>query len=72
MDKLKLLMGGRVVTRPLDVPDYTLKVYWETPFSMTYGANVVIPLEIGFLTLRTSSFTLSNNDELFRKEPRLN
>ena len=36
----------------------------ETPFSMTYGAGAVIPLEIGFPTLRTSSFTLSNNDEL--------
>ena len=36
----------------------------ETPFSMTYGAQVVIPLETGFPTLRTSSFTPSNNDEL--------
>ena len=34
---------------------------------MTYGAEVVIPLETGFPTLRTSSFTLSNNDELFGK-----
>ena len=39
----------------------------ETPFSMTYGAEAVIPLETGFLTLRTSSFTLSNNDELLEK-----
>ena len=31
---------------------------------MTYGAEVVIPLETRFLTLRTSSFTLSNNDGL--------
>ena len=28
---------------------------------MTYGAEVVIPLEIRFPTLRMSSFTLSNN-----------
>ena len=34
---------------------------------MTYGAKVVIPLETRFLTLRTSSFTLSNNDGLFEK-----
>ena len=27
----------------------------ETPFSMTYGAEAVIPLETGFLTLKTSS-----------------
>ena len=36
----------------------------ETPFSMTYGADVVIPLEIGFPTLKTSSFTPSNNEKL--------
>ena len=36
----------------------------ETPFSMTYGAKVMIPLETGFPTLRTSSFTPSSNNEL--------
>ena len=39
----------------------------ETPFLMTYGAKIVIPLEIGFPTLRTSSFTLSSNNELLEK-----
>jgi len=39
----------------------------ETPFSMTYGAEVVIPLETGFPTLRTSSFTPSSNDRLLKK-----
>ena len=39
----------------------------ETPFSMTYGAEAVIPLETGFPTLRTSSFTPGNNDELLEK-----
>ena len=39
----------------------------ETPFSMTYGAEAVIPLETGFPTLRTSSFALSNNDKLLEK-----
>ena len=39
----------------------------ETPFSMTYGAEAVIPLETGFSTLRTSSFTPSSNDELLEK-----
>ena len=34
---------------------------------MTYGAKAVIPLEIGFPTLKTSSFTLSNNDGLLEK-----
>ena len=37
----------------------------ETPFSMTYGAEAVIPLETGFLTLRTSSFCpIGNNKQL--------
>ena len=36
----------------------------ETPFSMTYGAEAVIPLETGFPTLKTSSFSLNSNDNL--------
>ena len=39
----------------------------ETPFSMTYGVEAIIPLETGFLMLKMSSFTLSNNDELLGK-----
>ena len=31
---------------------------------MTYGAEVVIPLEANFPTLRTNSFTPSGNDKL--------
>ena len=34
---------------------------------MTYGAESVIPLETGFPTLRTSSFTPSINDGLLEK-----
>ena len=39
----------------------------DTPFSMTYGAEVVIPLKNGFPTLRTSTFTLDGNNELLKK-----
>ena len=39
----------------------------ETPFSMTYGVEVVIHLETGFPTLRTSYFTSSNNNGLLDK-----
>ena len=39
----------------------------DTPFSMTYGAEVVIPLETKFPTLKMSSFTPSNNDGLLEK-----
>ena len=35
----------------------------ETPFSMTYGAEAVIPLESGFPTTRTSLFSPKDNDE---------
>ena len=34
---------------------------------MTYGAEAFIPLETGFPTLRTSSFTLGSNDRLLEK-----
>ena len=39
----------------------------ETPFAMTYGAEVVIPLKENFPMLRTNSFTPSDNDELLRE-----
>ena len=34
---------------------------------MMYGAEAVIPLENGFPTMRTSTFTLDGNDELLKK-----
>ena len=34
---------------------------------MTYGAEAVIPLETGFLTLRTSLFNSSDNNEYLKK-----
>ena len=43
------------------------KTTGETPFSMTYGAEAIILLKTRFPTLRTSSFTPSNNDQLLEK-----
>ena len=34
---------------------------------MTYGAKAMIPLEIGFPTLKTSLFTPNSNDSLLDK-----
>ena len=34
---------------------------------MTYEAEAVIPLEDGFTTIRTSTFTSDGNDELLKK-----
>ena len=39
----------------------------ETPFSMTYAAEAVIPLETTFLTLKTSSFSPNSNDNLLER-----
>ena len=39
----------------------------ETPFSMTYGAEAVIPLENGFPTMRSSAFTSDGNDDLLKR-----
>ena len=39
----------------------------KTLFSMTYGANAVIPLETGFPTSKTSSFNPRDNDEQLSK-----
>ena len=58
--------------------DKLLHVFWtyrttslrstgETPFSMTYEAETVIPLETGFPTPRTSLFVPNNNDHLLEK-----
>ena len=43
------------------------KLTGETPFSMTYFSEAVIPLENGFPTMRTSTFTSDGNDELLKK-----
>ena len=59
----------------VDELPHVLWTYWttprrsmgETPFSMTYGAEVVIPLEIGFPMLKTSSFAPDSNDRLLEK-----
>ena len=34
---------------------------------MSYGAEAIIPIEMGFPTLRTQSFNSNNNDELLER-----
>ena len=60
-------MGRRTITCPLDISNDASKVNSRDPFSMTYGAETVIPLENGFSTLRASMFTPDGNDELLKK-----
>lgn len=35
----------------------------ETPFSMTYGAEAVLPVEVGEPSFRTTQFSLETNDQ---------
>ncbi|XP_065632323.1 uncharacterized protein LOC136068728 [Quercus suber] len=39
----------------------------KTPFSMTYGAEAVIPLETRFSTMKNSSFSPTSNNEQLEK-----
>ena len=39
----------------------------ETPFSMTYGAEAVIPLESDFPTMKSGGFTPDGNEELLKR-----
>ena len=39
----------------------------ETPISMSYGAETVIPIETGFPTLRTQTFNPNDNDKLLER-----
>ena len=49
----KVIVNG--LKKRLDDTKGPRKSTEETPFSMTYGAEVVIPLENGFPTLRSSA-----------------
>ncbi|XP_065616445.1 uncharacterized protein LOC136061919 [Quercus suber] len=61
-------MGGRIATHVLWAYRTThRRSTRETPFSMTYGAEAVIPLETGFPTMKTSLFSLTINNELLEK-----
>ena len=40
----------------------------ETPFTMTYGAEAVIPLENGFPTMRSNAVTSDGNNEMLKKD----
>ena len=39
----------------------------ETPFSLTYGAEVMIPTEVNLCSMRVSEFHMSQNDSLLEE-----
>ena len=40
----------------------------ETPFSLTYGVEAVIPLEVGLPTLRSEEYDRENNELMLAKD----
>ena len=40
----------------------------ETPFSMTYGTETVIPAEIGLCNIRVTDFALEKSDTRLAKD----
>ena len=40
----------------------------ETPFSLTYGVEAVIPLEVGLPTLRLEEYDQENNELMLAKD----
>jgi len=48
----------------MGLPNNTKKIYWQTPYSMTYGTKAVIPVEINMSSMRVSDFSPANNEEL--------
>ena len=40
----------------------------ETPFSLTYRVEVVIPLEVGLPTLRSEEYDQENNELMLAKD----
>ena len=60
-------MGRRTAARSVDISNHLRRSIGETPFSMSYGVETVIPIETGFPTLRTQSFNPNDNDKLLER-----
>ena len=52
----------------MDIQNDTLNSTRETPFSLTYRVEAMIPLEIGLPTLRIEEFDLKNNEHTLAKD----
>ena len=68
--RLDVVKGNWVEELPHVLWTYRTTPRWsagETPFSMTYRFEAMIPIETGFPSLRMSLFTPDNNDNLLEK-----
>ena len=52
----------------MDIQNDTLNSTRETPFSLTYRVEAMIPLEIGLPTLRIEEFDLKNIEHTLAKD----
>lgn len=55
-------MGQGSTERVVGLLSYTKEEIGETPFSMTYGAEVAILMEINLSSMMVASFSLGSND----------
>ncbi|XP_075675066.1 uncharacterized protein LOC142644311 [Castanea sativa] len=61
---LRIDIQLRLIPKEMDRPRLSTG---ETPFSLTYGADAIIPRESGFPTLRTILFTPDSNNRFLEK-----
>ena len=52
----------------MGLQDYTRATTVETPFSLTYGSEAVVPTELGLPTYRVTTFDEQSNEEAVRGE----
>lgn len=58
------MMGGGAPERVVGIPNYFMTFNWR---NMSYGAEAVIPMETGLLSLQTEVFQVEKNDQLLCK-----
>ena len=52
----------------MGLPNNPIRSMVKTPFSLTYGAEVVIPAKISLCNARTLGFSSAENEELIVKQ----
>lgn len=56
-------MGTRASISITSIHNYSTPTTGDTPYSLTYGIEAIIPLEIGLPILRITQVVVGNNDE---------
>ena len=61
-------MGGGAAQHIMDFQNDAPSSTGETPFSLTYGVKVMIPLEVGLPTLRSEEYDQEDNELILAKD----